>query len=83
MASQAGPFDGSIGGVILLMLWFYLSSLTLLVGDEINAVIQEGASGRGAAEPPPGHATQSDLTRKPINDPYGETRSPMRITVAT
>ena len=39
------------------MLWFYLSSLTLLVGAEINAVIQEGASGRGAAEPPPGHAT--------------------------
>ncbi len=53
--SHFGSYDatyGSIGGVILLMLWFYLSSLTLLVGAEINAVIQEGASGRGAAEPP-------------------------------
>jgi membrane protein len=31
---------GSIGGVILLMLWFYLSSLALLVGAEINSQIQ-------------------------------------------
>jgi membrane protein len=31
---------GSIGGVILLMLWFYLSSLALLLGAEINSQIQ-------------------------------------------
>ena len=31
---------GSIGGVILLMLWFYLSSLALLVGAEINSEIR-------------------------------------------
>jgi len=30
---------GSIGGVIVLMLWFYLSSLALLVGAEINSQI--------------------------------------------
>ena len=32
---------GSIGGVILLMLWFYLSSLALLIGAEINSQIQQ------------------------------------------
>jgi membrane protein len=31
---------GSIGGVIVLMLWFYLSSLALLVGAEINSQIR-------------------------------------------
>jgi membrane protein len=31
---------GSIGGVILLMLWLYLSSLTLLVGAEIDALVR-------------------------------------------
>ncbi len=31
---------GSIGGVILLMLWFYFSSLALLLGAEINSQIQ-------------------------------------------
>jgi len=30
---------GALGGVIALMLWFYFSSLTLLIGAEINAVI--------------------------------------------
>ena len=31
---------GSIGGVILLMLWLYLSSLALLIGAEIDAVVR-------------------------------------------
>jgi membrane protein len=31
---------GSIGGVILLMLWLYLSSLVLLLGAEINATLR-------------------------------------------
>jgi membrane protein len=38
---------GSIGGVILLLLWFYLSSLTLLIGGEINSVIARAAAERG------------------------------------
>jgi membrane protein len=38
---------GSIGGVILLMLWFYLSSLALLIGAEINAQIQGPAQQTG------------------------------------
>jgi len=41
---------GSIGGVILLMLWFYLSSLTLLIGAEINALIWEGGGGAGRSD---------------------------------
>jgi membrane protein len=40
---------GSIGGVILLMLWLYLSGLVLLVGAEINAVIEHAAALRGEA----------------------------------
>jgi membrane protein len=34
---------GSIGGMILLMLWLFLSNATLLVGAEINSVIEEAA----------------------------------------
>jgi len=54
---------GSIGGVILLMLWFYLSSLALLVGAEINSQIRRAEAEAGAVEgggpdmaptPPPG-----------------------------
>jgi membrane protein len=43
---------GSIGGVILLMLWLYLSSLLLLVGAEINAVAGERAGPRSQRNPP-------------------------------
>ena len=35
---------GSIGGVILLMLWLYLSGVVLLVGAEINSEIARAAS---------------------------------------
>jgi membrane protein len=36
---------GSIGGVILLMLWLFLSNVALLIGAEINSVIEEAARG--------------------------------------
>jgi membrane protein len=38
---------GSIGGVILLLLWLYLSSVALLIGGEINSVIARAAAERG------------------------------------
>jgi membrane protein len=38
---------GSIGGVILLMLWLYLTSLALLIGAEVDAEIERAARERG------------------------------------
>ncbi|WP_342559899.1 YihY/virulence factor BrkB family protein [Psychrobacillus sp. FSL W7-1457] len=32
---------GSIGGIIILMLWLYISGIILLVGGQINSVMQE------------------------------------------
>ena len=39
---------GSIGGVILLILWLYLSGVVLLLGAEVNAEIEHAAAERGA-----------------------------------
>jgi len=38
---------GSLGAVILLMLWLYLTGLVLLVGAEVNAEIEDAAAHRG------------------------------------
>lgn len=44
-----GAVYGSIGGVIVLLLWFYLSAFALLVGAELNAEIDRAMRERGTA----------------------------------
>jgi membrane protein len=41
---------GSIGAVILLLLWLYLGGVALLVGAEINSEIEHAAASRGAPD---------------------------------
>jgi len=46
---------GAIGGVIVLMLWFYLSALAVLVGAELNAEIEHASPyGKDPGEKEPG-----------------------------
>jgi membrane protein len=46
---------GSLGGVIVLMLWFYLSALSILVGAEMNAEIEHASPhGKDPGEKVPG-----------------------------
>ena len=52
---------GSIGGVILLMLWLYWSGVALLVGAEIDSAIDATAAARG----PEPEADMAPLARLP------------------
>ncbi len=46
---------GAIGGVMVLMLWFYISGLVLLLGAEMNAVIEHASPyGKDPGEKVPG-----------------------------
>ncbi len=53
-AQYAGHFGsynvtfGSIGGVVVLMTWFYITGFIFVMGGEINAIL-ENASGEGKA----------------------------------
>ena len=59
-----GKYDvmyGSIGGIIVLLTWLYLTGLIFVLGGEINAILEhaahegkaEGARAAGQAPPPP------------------------------
>jgi hypothetical protein len=63
-----GATYGSIGGVILLMLWLYLSGLVLLVGAEINSEIEHAAAEGGAitAKAPGERAAPVDAVAEPL-----------------
>jgi membrane protein len=46
--SSVGSYDtyGSVGGVLLLMLWLYLSSVALLLGAQVDSEIARAAGAR-------------------------------------
>jgi len=66
---------GSIGGVIVLLTWLFITGFILLVGGEINAIIEQAAAGGkqagaripGQAPPPP--------DQRPSAVPPGATKS--------
>ena len=41
---------GSLGAVIILLLWFYLTGVTILIGGEVNALIEQAAARSGDPE---------------------------------
>lgn len=57
--ARFGTFDnetyGAIGGVMVLMLWFYLTGIALLIGAELDAEIEHASShGKSPGEKVPG-----------------------------
>ncbi|HKW67306.1 MAG TPA: YihY/virulence factor BrkB family protein [Terriglobales bacterium] len=41
---------GSLGAVMILLLWFYVTGVAILIGGEVNAEIENAAAKRGAPE---------------------------------
>jgi membrane protein len=62
---------GSIGAVIVLMLWLYLLGLSIVVGAEVNSEIAIAAKAHGR-EDAPDDAGQSDTERKAADTASGD-----------
>jgi membrane protein len=71
---------GSLGAVIILLMWFYLTGFMLLVGAEINSEIEAAAAEKclaGPSAPPPSPdapARAPDLTASQTALPEGSSR---------
>ncbi|MBV8496272.1 MAG: YihY/virulence factor BrkB family protein, partial [Gammaproteobacteria bacterium] len=58
-----GKTYGALGGVIALVMWFYLSSIIIVVGAEMNAEMERqmrkdaGVARRGMPSPAQGNTT--------------------------
>ncbi len=56
---------GSLGAVIILLLWFYVTGLAFLIGGEINSTIEHAAAERGHPEAKlPGEKTETTSPEK-------------------
>jgi membrane protein len=62
---------GSLGAVIILLTWFYISGLMLLVGAEINSEIESAATEirtTGQENPVPQQIEPADFTKGKVSD---------------
>jgi membrane protein len=70
-AANFGDYDatyGSIGAVIVLMLWLYIAGLVILLGSEINALVEHhAAAGKEKGEHHPGQRMQDPATRERVH----------------
>lgn len=55
VATNLGAYNqmyGALGGVVLLLLWFYISSFAILIGAEINAELEHQTAHDSTVGPP-------------------------------
>lgn len=62
--SRYNTLYGSIGGIIIFMLWIYINCLFVLIGYELNASIQLASSGGGITEEKSRKILDDQLKRK-------------------
>ncbi|NJN86555.1 MAG: YihY/virulence factor BrkB family protein [Leptolyngbyaceae cyanobacterium SL_7_1] len=65
---------GAIGTVIVLLLWLYLSSLVLLIGDQLNVTVGEDMAARSAKL----RSSKSPHSSQSLNHPIHPTNHPSR-----
>jgi len=63
--TQMGTYNvtyGAIGGVIVVLLWLYMSSLAILIGAELNSVMAQSRDAEGEGDDAPARASAGSDT---------------------
>jgi membrane protein len=72
-AENFGSYDktyGAIGGMIVLMTWFYISGFVFILGGEVNALLEHAsAEGKAAGARAAGEAPPPEVERPSIAAP--------------
>jgi len=72
-AENFGSYDktyGAIGGVIVLLTWFFITGLVFIVGGELNAILEHASDGgKVAGARAPGEAPAPEIERPSIAAP--------------
>ncbi|HYG08693.1 MAG TPA: YhjD/YihY/BrkB family envelope integrity protein, partial [Pyrinomonadaceae bacterium] len=71
---------GSLGAVIILMLWFYLTGAAILIGGEVNSEIELATTGKPEKQIDPSAAKPSSPTTRP--QPPAGAKTPGELAAA-
>lgn len=77
--SRFGDYNrayGAVGAVIVLLLWLYMSSLIMLIGDQLNVTVGEAMQRQGDQRPPPRRKPNAANTQPHNSGPHPPTKMP-------
>ncbi len=70
---------GALGGVMILLLWFYVTGIAFLIGGEINAVIERAGTGQTKQQEPPERRPAGKIEREKAQKEAQQEVRPSRV----
>ena len=70
---------GSLGAVMILLLWFYVTGLAILIGGEINAAIERAGTGQTKQQEPPVHRSAEKIENEKAERTAQQEVNPKRV----
>jgi membrane protein len=70
---------GTLGAVMILLLWFYVTGLAFLIGGEINAIIERAGTGQTRQAEPPERRPSGQIEKEKAEQQARQEVNPERV----